>query len=376
MIRGRASRLWIKEFITMKTNKTLLKKKDFIQKMVSLPSITLEAEEADRFIDYIVDESVLMKQVARVVKMSRPTKNVRALGVGTDRFLHPASTFSSSNYLKQFTQNKIALTSKKVRGCVAIYDDDLEDVTGIESGVTFKDHIMKLVAAKIANELEEAFYIGDTDGHSGFGADDIRSLWDGWSYRIRNADDDTDPYYNAVSGGSTILHADSDFDLGSVNQRIATQNTSAPYNWEFKFSKPLKILPSKYKMAGLSNLRFCCNDQVVQDYVDALAARSTILGDQAILGAEKGIKFGQVPIVPCPLIPTTLDDDGKLGGGSHTEMLLTPKGNLIVGIQREIKIESQREAADEATYWFYSMRADVAVENVNACVLVVELDIA
>jgi len=360
----------------MKTNGALLKKKEFIQKMVSLPSISLEAEEADRFIDYIVDESVLMKNVARTVKMTRETKNIRALGVGTGKFLRPASTFSSSNYLKELTTEKITLTSKKVRGCVAIYDDDLEDVTGIESAAAFKDQVMRMVAAKIANELEEAFYIGDTAGHSGFGSDDIRSLWDGWSYRIRNADTAGDTYENAVTGLSHILHADSDFDLGSVNQRIATQNSSAPYNWEFKFSKPLKTLPSKYKMAGLSNLRFCCNDQVVQDYIDALAARSTILGDQAILGAEKGLKFGQVPIVPCPLIPTNLDDDGVYGGGSHTELLLTPKDNLIVGIQRSIKIEAQREAADEATYWFYSMRADVAVENVNACVLVVELDIA
>jgi len=360
----------------MKTNKTLISKKEFLQKMVSLPSITLEAQEADRFIDYVVDESILMKNVARIERMTRATKNIRALGVGTNRFLKPANTFSSSDYLKTLTTQKIELVSKKVRGCVAIYDDDLEDVTGIESGTTFKQHVMRMVAAKIANELEEAFYIGDTAGASGFGSDDIRSLWDGWSYRIRNADTAGDTYENAVSGLSTILHADSDFDLGGVNQRIATQNSSAPYNWEFKFSKALKNLPSKYKMGGLNNLRFCCNDQVVQDYIDALAARSTVLGDQAILGSEKGLKFGMVPIIGCPLIPTTLDDDGVLDGGSHTELLLTPKNNLIVGIQRAITIEAQREAADEATYWYYSMRADVAIENVNACVLVVELDIA
>jgi len=359
----------------MKTNKALLSKKEFIQKMISMPAITLTPQEADKFIDYVVDESVLMKQVARVEKMERQSKNIRALGLGDKRFLRPAEKFTSSDYLKEFSHDTITLESKKVRGCVAIYDDDLEDVVGIESGTTFKDHIMRMVAAKIANELEEAFYIGDKNGFSGFGSDDIRSLWDGWSYRIRNATTSGDTYYNDVSGGSFVLHADTDFDLGGVNQYIATQNTAAPYNWEFKFSKPIKTLPSKYKMVGLSNLRFCCNDQVVQDYIDALAARSTVLGDQAILGAEKGLKFGQIPIVPCPLIPTNLDDDGRYGQGSHTELLLTPKNNLIVGFQREIKIESQREAADEATYWFYSMRADVAIENVNACVLVTELDI-
>ena len=143
----------------MKTNKQLLSKQDFIQKMVSLPAITLEAEEADRFIDYMVDESVLMKNVVRVVRMKGPTKNVRALGVGTGRFLRPGATFSSSDYLKQLAQNKIQLVTKKVRGCVGIFDDDLEDVVSIESGVEFKTQVMRMVAAKIANELEEAAYM-------------------------------------------------------------------------------------------------------------------------------------------------------------------------------------------------------------------------
>jgi len=42
----------------MKTNKQMLTKSQQIArltKMVSLPAIVLEAEEADRFIDYIID---------------------------------------------------------------------------------------------------------------------------------------------------------------------------------------------------------------------------------------------------------------------------------------------------------------------------------
>lgn len=56
-------------------------------------------------------------------------------------------------------------------------------------------------------------------------------------------------------------------------------------------------------------------------------------------------------------------------GGTYTDILLTPNNNLVIGIQRDIKIESQREAADEATYWFYSMRAVPAIENINACIM-------
>jgi len=64
---------------------------------------------------------------------------------------------------------------------------------------------------------------------------------------------------------------------------------------------------------------------------------------------------------------------GVLGGGTYGDTLLTVKGNLIVGIQRSLKVESQRVPADEATYWFYSMRADCAIENVNACVMMEKL---
>lgn len=412
----------------MLSNRQLLSKREAIAKMVALPNIVLSAQEADRFIDYIVDQSRL-KNTARIVRMNKPTKNIRALGIGTTAFLHPGATFTSSNYLRTLVDQKIELVSKKVRGCVVIHDDDLED--NIEAD-GFADHVMRMVAARIANELEEAMYIGDTHGLGSFADTDIRSLWDGWRYRIMHASVSGDSYYNSVSGAPVIITARSEDaaatsteysagDIvrpatangyiyicqtagtssasaptwptvigttvvdGTVTWRcygydcdiaggIAAQNTSAPYNWEFKYQRMLKRLPSIYKTAGLGNLRFLHSDQVTQDYVNALAARSTILGDQAIMGAAP-LQFGKVPLIDCPLMPTTLDEDGVIDSGSYTDTILTPKGNLIIGIQRELKIESQRIAADESTYWFYSMRADVAIENVNAAVMLMNLTI-
>jgi len=134
----------------------------------------------------------------------------------------------------------------------------------------------------------------------------------------------------------------------------------------------LKRLPSKYKQVGMKNLRFFHSDQITQDYVNALSARSTILGDQAILGTAP-IQYGQVPLVSCPKMAMTMSAAGVLDAGIYGDCLLTPKGNLILGIYREIKVEAQRVAADEATYWFYTMRADNAIENVNACVLTEKL---
>lgn len=352
----------------MKTNKNLLSKKEQIQKMISLPTIVLAAEEADRFIDYIVDESV-MKGKARVEKMSKETKNIRALGLGTEDFLHPGATFSSSEYKKIMSHNKIALVSKKIRGCIAIFDDDLED--NIE-GDAFADHLMKMVAKKISNELDVAYWIGDTGSGNAFGDTDIRSLWDGWRFQIANGDTVGDTYYNTVSGGSVILDATDDATFILEGGRIAMVSSSAPYNWDFKYNKILQSLASKYKTGGLANLAFYNNDQVTQNYIEALSARSTVMGDNAILGKAE-LQYGMVPIVSCPNMPITMDGGTqateKCTTGAYTDVLLTPNGNLIIGIQRDIKIESQREAADEATYWFYSMRVTPAIENINACVL-------
>jgi len=419
----------------MKSNKQLLSKREQIEKMISLPAIVLEAEEADRFIDYIVDESV-MKNSARIVKMQKETKNIRALGLGENRFLYPGATFTAADYLKQLSDQKISLLSKKMRGCVVIYDDDLED--NIEADA-FADHVMRMVAAKIANELDEIFWIGDTAGIGGFAATDTRSLFDGWRYRIKYSQAAAgylSGNYNTVSGRATMMtgRTETVYVVGvaarvqgdvreptAANQNgrvyictvagnqgaaepawptalgatvvdgtvtwrchaydcalpghIAEQNAATPYNWEFKYGNMLKKLPSKYKKAGLKNLRFFQSDQLVQDYIDALSARSTILGDQAILGTGP-MHYGQVPIVPCPNMPVTMSAAGVLGGGSYGDTLLTPMGNLIIGIQRNLKIESQRMAADEATYWFYSMRADNQIENVNSCVLMENLTTA
>lgn len=350
----------------MRDNKSLLSKRQQIEKMISLPTITLAAAEADRFIDYITDESV-MKGKARVVKMTKPTQNIRALGLGTGDFLHPGATFSSSEYKKILSHHKIELVGKKVRGCIAIFDDDLED--NIE-GDAFADHLMKMVAKKIANELDIAYWLG-SDTAGAFGDTDIKSLWDGWRQRILQSDTPGDDYYNSVSGASKILDANATTNF-SLTGKIAMVGNAAPYNWEFKYNELLFQLPSKYKVNGLANLAFYNNDLVTQNYIEALASRSTILGDNAILG-KGAMQYGMVPIVSCPNMPSVMTGEDAISGGAYSDCLITPNNNLIIGIQRDIKIESQREAADEATYWFYSMRAVPAIENTNACVMLKNL---
>jgi len=421
----------------MKSPKQLLSKVA-IQKGFFPSTINFTAEEADKFLDYVIDQSVL-KDHARFVKMAKSTKNVRAIGLGTGRVMWPEAAFDSTKYQTAGTANLIALTSKKARGGVKVHDDDLED--NIE-GEAFVDHLLQMIAKQIGNELAEAYYssYATPDGQT---PKDIFDIWNGWRYRILNQT-------NLVTGSATILDGRSASDFALANGYIAEQNPAAPYNWEFKFSKALKKLASKYKRLGLENFRFFVNDQLEQDYVDSLASRSTIVGDKAII--EGGdLKFGKVPIVGCPLMPTNLPVPVASGGdttvdadsaaeqkvlntaatdnftvgdyvyvfkagleykseickiasiqagisltmvdnlvwahaGADAETvkevtldgadcMLTHKENFIIGLERDIKMETERKASEESTYFFYSIRSDIAVENLNAVVFIKNLKI-
>ena len=345
--------------------------------LISIPSVTLTEQEADTFLDMVFDESSMIKY-ARIERMIKPQKNIRALGFGSGRFLYPAGEFNESKYKKEWTHNKIQLATKEARGCVAIFDDDLEDLRGIETEAEWKIKLMGMIGKKIANELEEVGWISNTGAApNAFAADDLRHMFDGWRYQTYYSQLVTDTYWNAaVPGGARVITACDGGTSGSVFDlagKIAEQDTAAPYAWEFKYHRALKLLPSKYKMhGGLKNMNFLNSDIVTMDYLEALSQRATAIGDGIFTGAVDP-SYLKVPIVDCPLMPTNLGTAAPyatIGAGDYTDVLLTPKGNMIVGIQREITIETERSAADQCTYVFYSVRLDFTIENTNAVVMI------
>lgn len=366
----------------MKDSKKMLRKQTITgYNLISLPTIQLTPEEATRFIDCIYDQSV-MKNYARLEKMAKPTKYIRHIGFGDGKFLYPGERFDEAKYKKQWTHNRIVLETKKIRGCVAVFDDDLEE--GIE-GPAYKTHLMNIITKQIANELEFAYYMADTAGYQGNGGgtawcpDDIESLWDGWRYQITHSQVGQ-AYNNLVCGAAHIKEAcstDSDAEW-TLPGDIVEQAAVAPFNQEYKYAQMIKNMPAKYKQAfGLQNMVFLNSDLVTQDYITALSNRATALGD-AIFTGKMAPQYGRVPIVDVPLMPTNLGTDvlpvdsyGIIGTGAYTDVLLTFKNNLIIGIQKDIKMEPQRSAADECTYYFYTMKVALAIENVNAIVLTV-----
>jgi hypothetical protein len=404
--------------------------KSIIQKGMFPSDIVFTAEEADRFLDYVIEELALLKHT-QVIKMKKATKNVRGLGIASGvRVLKPTSKFTGGTTMMAGTdmvQSNTVLSVKKARGCVPVYDDDLED--GVE-GDAFADHLLRMVAVAVANELEEAQLLSapaPTDNDQA----DILDIWTGIYLWLRSA---------------TFLTKTCKRLTMPANRYIASWNDTTKL-WEFKFAEMLRWLPNKYKRDP-SKLRFFFSPAIQEDYVGVLASRGTVLGDKAILSGDVPLYKG-IPIVSVPLIPmdlpvevsgthgdTTVDADSAAGqkvlnvtattnfiagdtiligsrssatkaykaevrvidtiqagvsltllsnlAYTHTAVdaetvkestadgtfgILTHQNNFITGLRRILKIETERQAAQERTLFYFSLRADFAVENPEAAVL-------
>lgn len=364
-----------------------------IRKMITLPTITLSPEEAAGFIERSWDLSN-MKYYARKVNMKYQTKNIKGIAWGTGDFFVPEAEFDSTKIKTQFADDTILLTSKELRGGLLIKDRDYEDLT-IGSAAEFKNHLFSMVEKKMAREMEEICWLGDTADLNGYEVDNPRSQVDGWRYRLDHSQSG-ETYENDSTGSTTILDASntvtakaSDFAL-TTTQGIVETKTSAPYAQEIKFGRMYKEMPSEYLADGLADLRYFVNDKILVDYSEQLQERGTELGDMQVMGRTLTTANG-IPIVPCPLMPVTMKIDtvdaqkeawvdtaavkGTLQsgfpttGGDLTDAVLTKNGNFGIGIHLELVMEPERSAADRGNYYYFTTRIDTFVGDVHAAVL-------
>lgn len=367
----------------------------------------LSREEADRFIDYVVNQSFL-KDSARVERMNAPTKTIAKVGIG-QKILKPAKSAQDPGNTVNITSDQLSLETKEIIAIAEISDDSLED--NIE-GDAFVDHLMKMIAAQSANEL------------------DLMSMY---GRRIPNPNEATD-ILQLVNGWFTIAKEQGHV-LDARDTGLFADNKG--YIEPAKLSKIVKTLPNKYR-GNKGNLRFLCADDIYQDYNDYLGARAVSTADPYLLGVGR-LTYSNIPITPVSLLPvdrpiliegasTTLTNapvagtntlqvaDGTdfepgqfigidLGTGyeevgvvatvtentitlqndlyySHkaattinevtpdgSDILLTDYRNLIFGIQRDIKWETERHPRRRSTSFVMTLRVDTQIENPDALVL-------
>lgn len=308
----------------------------------------LNAEQANRFLDFVVDQSVLM-QNSRVVRMRASSMDIDKLSVGT-RLMQKATEATNDGSNAAVTFSKVSLSSVKLRLDWEISTESLED--NIE-GASLEDHIAQVMARQTANDLDDLLINGNTSSANGL----LKAL-DGFVKL-------------ALASGTTVDEAGD-----NVSRSV--------------FDRVLRNLPNKY-LQRRNELRFFTGPGVVQDAIYSLGnpnsateasagapSPGSTTGDLAFLqgamranggaGSTGLAPFG-IPLVEVPLMPETVSGDYSGAAGSHGYLELTFPNNRVVGLHRDITVYRQFQPKTDTIEYTQYMRLACNIENADSYVI-------
>ena len=298
-------------------NLTLIQKADLAVADFAAGGL-LQPAQAAEFIRLAIKAPVVISQ-AFVTPMTTPVERRDKMGF-TGQVLQPGSEATALGVAERSVPalGFVELTTRHYKAETRMSDEVLEDQ--IERGA-FKQTIMEELSKAVARDMERAALNGDTTS-----ATPLLAMQDGW---IRRA---TANIFDA--GGATL-------------SKVVLRDT-------------LRALPDEY--AEQAGLKYFTNRYAQIAYGDTLADRATALGDAWLtqVGAADPA-YSKIPVQRVALFPTTLG-----GGGDQTVVLLTDPKNLALGIQRQIKIETWRDAPALSTSIIVSIRFALQVIEVNA----------
>lgn len=282
------------------------------------PAGQLPDDVAEQFIRLAIKGQKLLTKI-RVLPMKNSTKRIPKI-VMASRVLRPGTSnqaLPQGDYAKP-TFSQSTLNSKLFRGAVAIPDEVYED--NVERA-QLKQTIQTLVAERVGADMEEVAILGDTAS--------------------------TDPFLAQLNG--FIKQATS-----NVVPSVGTALTRAVFKALFK------KIPVQYRK-DKSKLAFMTSTNAEMDYRDGLADRATPEGDKRLLSDGGPVTYSGIEVNDIPLFPY------ELGVGTNeTVVLCTNPQNMVVGVQREIRIEGKRSPETSSDEWHITMRMDATYEEETA----------
>ena len=375
-------------------DKALEKIKKVFDGWESSTFVHLNEEQADKFIDYIVDESVLLKKI-RVIRMNTPEKAIAKIWIG-EKILYPAghTTGFTDWTTSKATPSKIKLVSKKCRAKFVIGDDELEDNIEWQS---FKDHLMRMAAKACANQLEDAAlywrYVA-ADWNEDSNCVDIRNQFDWFIEKAQT-----------VIDAASATYADRYIDVDKLTDlRLALKSKYRPtletILWDdlaIRYANRYKKSANTVDPAGFAGKAFLNvplmsteSAVIASDAVNTtLASANTQWTKTLVLTSASGFSKGDTITIAygdelewsgeiASISTNTLTmteavpywyegwETVAVSSLNGAEVLMADPRNLIQGIQRDVKIEFERDAEHEQTAMYISIRTDFQVENPEA----------
>jgi hypothetical protein len=281
----------------------------------------LNPMQSDRFLRDITDLPTILNKI-RFEPMSSPQMEINKIGIGS-RLLRGAPADGVALLANQRTKpttSQVLLTTKELIGEVHIPYKVLED--NIERG-TLETTIMNLISTRASIDLQELVVLGDT-ANTG---DELLKVTDG------------------VIKLATSHIIDFSDTTGEINLAA--------------FKHGLRGMPNKY-LTNRASYNFFVSPAVEVEYASTLAQRATQLGDSRVQEWIPNSPFG-IKIFPVSHIP------------NDKYILCNPK-NIILGVQRDIMIETDRDIRARTLIIVVTLRVDIQLEEADAIVKAIGLN--
>jgi hypothetical protein len=276
----------------------------------------LNAAQADKFIDYIVDESMLAK-LARTVRFRNESLDIDKIGVG-QRVAVPKNEAVDPGVRRGVSTSKVSLTPKEIMVPLEISDNFVE--TNLE-GSSVTEHILRMFARQLANDLEELQIHGNTGGYLAFEGDIV----DGGS----TADVVVDSYLSLFDGFLKLADGGNVVDAGGDPLSTGL------------FRQMLSAMPTKFKK-NKSLLRWFVPVELEELWRERMSTRATNYGDAMVNGSGNITPFGieMVPVSLMEMYPQQVKTASFAGSGTTIQLDFAPIQNGSVVIIKESNADS------------------------------------
>lgn len=304
----------------------------------SLPNSVLNRTQADRFIDLVVDETVLMKEV-RVVRIDHQKGSINKLDLGS--IVTEGAHTTSRATTRVPSERILVYDTEKYRSAFDLSTDFTED--NIEkSGI--RNRLLSMFAKRIAIDTELAGIKGDetlTTGDAQSDENNLLGVNDGYQ-RIM---DGIVPAAQKVDAGGAAPSKRLYYDM---KRRIPSRYRSAKPNYVW-------VVPSgpadKWSL-DVSDRETAGGDSAMK--FNNLKSRLQV--------GPWGIPMLEVPLMPENLLWGSVGQDGS-------QIWLTPLKNLVYFVQRDITIEWDRQPRQDLWEVTIHFRVDFQVENGDLVVI-------
>lgn len=325
-----------------------LKKGDQLKFLLNnVAPATIQPDEAEQFIEFLVDQSVLLGE-SRVQPMDTNEMDFRFLDMPPGIMRQAVCSTDACTESVTITNTNKCLRTVSLDVKFFLCDDDLQDnITGAQ----LENLLMRMATDQTSNELEMWALMANTNGSYQTNAATSPTVVNNVVMGLR------DTWYRQLQQGNIV-------DAGTVGAGQGGVQRALDFA---KLNCLVTSIPTQYRGNMAAMRIYMPSNMKDRDWVALHQGRQTDLGDTAYLGATPQ-RHGETPIVGVPMMPTDIQECGcaSLPSASGAFMFITDPNNLVWGIQKDITFERQREACQHLTWLIWTVRVDALVFNEDA----------